>query len=90
MMKGLKKILISDPLSNSGLEILSKVKNLKYDIKPGLTPEELREIIPEYDAIIVRSETKLGSMIIEAGDRLKVIGRAGIGLDNVDILGVSF
>ena len=85
MMKGPKKILISDPLSNKGLEILGKVKNVKYDIKPGLSPEELRKIIPEYDAIIVRSETKLGSKIIEAADRLKVIGRAGIGLDNVDL-----
>ena len=84
-MKGLKKILISDPLSNRGLEILSKVKDLKYDIKVGLTPEELRKLIPEYDAIIIRSETKLGSKIIEAADRLKVIGRAGIGLDNVDL-----
>jgi D-3-phosphoglycerate dehydrogenase len=85
MTKGMKRILVSDPLSNKGLEILAKVKNLKYDIKPGLTPEELRKIIPEYDAIIVRSETKLGSKIIEAADRLKVIGRAGIGLDNVDL-----
>jgi len=52
-------------LSNKGLEILAKVKNLKYDIRPGLSPEELRKIIPEYDGIIVRSETKLGSKIIE-------------------------
>ncbi len=85
MTKGMKRILVSDPLSNKGLEILAKVKNLKFDIKPGLSPEELQKIIPEYDAIIVRSETKLGSKIIEAADRLKVIGRAGIGLDNVDL-----
>ena len=85
MTKGMKKILVSDPLSNKGLEILAKVKNLKYDIRPGLSPEELRKIIPEYDGIIVRSETKLGSKIIEVADRLKVIGRAGIGLDNVDL-----
>ena len=85
MTKGMKKILISDPLSNKGLELLGKVKNVKYDIKPGLSPEELGKIIPEYDAIIVRSETKLGSKIIEAAARLKVIGRAGIGLDNVDL-----
>ena len=85
MTKGMKRILISDPLSNKGLEILAKAKNLKYDIKTGLSPEELRKIIPEYDGIIVRSETKLGSKIIEVADRLKVIGRAGIGLDNVDL-----
>jgi D-3-phosphoglycerate dehydrogenase len=80
-----KKILVSDPLSKRGLEILDKAKDLNYDLKPGLSPEELKKIIPAYDAIIIRSETKLRADIIEAGDRLKVIGRAGIGLDNVDL-----
>ena len=84
-MEEIMKILVSDPLSNKGLEILGKAKGLKYDIKTGLSPEELKEILPEYDAIIVRSETKLKAEIIEAGTRLKVIGRAGIGLDNVDL-----
>jgi len=84
-MEEIKKVLISDPLSNKGLEILGKAKGLKYDIKSGLPPEELKKIIPEYDAIVVRSETKLKAEIIEAADRLKVIGRAGIGLDNVDL-----
>ena len=67
------------------MEILGKAKNLKVDLKPGLTPEELKKIIREYDAIVIRSETKLTGEIIEAADRLKVIGRAGIGLDNVDL-----
>jgi D-3-phosphoglycerate dehydrogenase / 2-oxoglutarate reductase len=80
-----KKILVSDPLSKKGLEILERAKSLKYDFKPGLPPQELKKIIPEYDAIIVRSETKLTGEIIEAANRLKVIGRAGIGLDNVDL-----
>jgi D-3-phosphoglycerate dehydrogenase len=84
-MEEIMKILVSDPLSNKGLEILGRAKGLKYDIKTGLSPEELKEILPEYDAIIVRSETKLKAEIIEAGTRLKVIGRAGIGLDNVDL-----
>jgi D-3-phosphoglycerate dehydrogenase len=84
-MEEIKKVLISDPLSNKGLDILGKAKGLKYDIKSGLPPEELKKIIPGYDAIIVRSETKLKAEIIEAADRLKVIGRAGIGLDNVDL-----
>jgi D-3-phosphoglycerate dehydrogenase len=84
-MEEIKKVLISDPLSNKGLEIFGKAKGLKYDIKSGLPPEELKKIIPEYDAIVVRSETKLKAEIIEAADRLKVIGRAGIGLDNVDL-----
>ena len=84
-MEEIKKVLVSDPLSKKGLEILGKAKNLKYDIKPGLSSEELKKIITEYDGIIVRSETKLKAEIIEAADRLKVIGRAGIGLDNVDL-----
>jgi D-3-phosphoglycerate dehydrogenase len=84
-MEETKKILVSDPLSKKGLEILGKAKSLKYDLKPGLPPDELKKIISEYDAIIVRSETKLTGEIIEVANRLKVIGRAGIGLDNVDL-----
>src|SRR5512143_3737421 len=84
-MDEIKRVLVSDPLSKRGLEILERAKNLKYDLTPGLSPEELKKVIPEYDGIIVRSETKLKSDIIEAGARLKVIGRAGIGLDNVDL-----
>jgi D-3-phosphoglycerate dehydrogenase len=84
-MEEIKKVLIADPLSNRGLEILAGAQHVKYDIKPGLPPEELKRIIPEYDAIIVRSETKLKADIIEAAGGLKVIGRAGIGLDNVDL-----
>jgi D-3-phosphoglycerate dehydrogenase len=84
-MEEMKRILVSDPLSKKGLEILERAKSLKYDLKPGLSPEELKKIIPEYDGIIIRSETKLKGDIIEAGKQLKVIGRAGIGLDNVDL-----
>jgi D-3-phosphoglycerate dehydrogenase len=84
-MEEIKRVLVSDPLSKKGLEILGSVKSLKYDLKPGLSPEELKKIISEYDGIIIRSETKLKADLIEAGTRLKVIGRAGIGLDNVDL-----
>src|SRR4030067_971264 len=84
-MEEMKRVLVSDPLSNKGLEILGRAKNLKYDLKIGLSPEELKIILSEYDGIIIRSETKLKSDIIEAGTRLRVIGRAGIGLDNVDL-----
>jgi D-3-phosphoglycerate dehydrogenase len=84
-MEEIKRVLVSDPLSKKGLEILDKAKGIQYDLKPGLSPEELKKIIPEYDGIIIRSETKLKAEIIEAADRLKVIGRAGIGLDNVDL-----
>jgi D-3-phosphoglycerate dehydrogenase len=84
-MVEIRKVLVSDPLSSKGLEILGKAKDLTFDLKPGLSPEELKKIIPDYDGIIIRSETKLKGDIIEAGKRLKVIGRAGIGLDNVDL-----
>ena len=84
-MEEIKRVLVSDPLSSKGLEILERAKGLKYDLKPGVSPEELKRIIPEYDGIIIRSETKLKGDLIEAGNRLKVIGRAGIGLDNVDL-----
>ncbi|MBS3906031.1 MAG: phosphoglycerate dehydrogenase [Syntrophaceae bacterium] len=79
------KVLVSDPMSQKGLEVLEQAKGLKYDVKPGLSQEELKQIIAEYDAIIIRSETKMKADVIEAGSRLRVIGRAGIGLDNVDI-----
>jgi D-3-phosphoglycerate dehydrogenase len=85
LMEEMKRVLVSDPLSKKGLEILERAKGLKYELKPGLSPEELKKIIPEYDGIVIRSETKLKADIIEAGVRLKVIGRAGIGLDNVDL-----
>jgi D-3-phosphoglycerate dehydrogenase len=84
-MEEIKRILVSDPLSKKGLEILERAKNLRVDVNPGLSPEELKKIISEYDGIIIRSETKLKGDLIEAGERLKVIGRAGIGLDNVDL-----
>lgn len=77
------KVLISDPIAKEGVELLKKSG---YEVveKPGLPPEELVKIIPEFDGIIVRSATKVTKEIIEAGKNLKVIGRAGVGLDNVD------
>lgn len=79
------KILISDKLANEGLEILKAVKEFQVDMKTGMKPEELKSIIKDYDALIVRSETKVTAEILEAATKLKVIGRAGVGLDNVDL-----
>lgn len=79
------KILVSDKLANEGMEILRAVKEFQVDLKTGLKPEELKAIIKDYDALIVRSETKVTAEILEAADKLKVIGRAGVGLDNVDL-----
>ena len=79
------KILISDPLSEEGLKILKEVKEFQVDVKTDLKPDMLKGAIGEYDALIVRSATKATKDVIDAGARLKVIGRAGVGLDNVDL-----
>ncbi|MFH1847946.1 MAG: phosphoglycerate dehydrogenase, partial [Candidatus Omnitrophota bacterium] len=83
------KVLVSDPLAKEGIKILEAEKSIKVDIKPKLPPEELKKIIKDYDGLIIRSETKATEEIINAADRLKVIGRAGVGLDNVDIKAAS-
>jgi len=79
------KILVSDPLSEKGLKILKENKGLSVDVRPKLKPEELKKIIKDYDGLIVRSGTKVTKDIIDAASNLKVIGRAGVGLDNVDL-----
>ncbi len=78
------KVLISDNLSQKGIEILKKA-GIDVDVKIGMKPEELAEVIGNYHGLIVRSATKVTSKIIDAASNLKVIGRAGSGLDNVDI-----
>jgi len=78
------KLLVSDALSEEGLKVLKDEKELQVDVKLKLPPEELKAIIKDYDALVVRSSTKVTKEIIEAATKLKVIGRAGVGLDNVD------
>ncbi len=77
------KVLVSDPIDQAGIDILSQVATV--DVKTNLTPEQLMQQIGEYDAIMIRSGTKLTKEIIEAGKNLKIIGRAGVGVDNVDV-----
>ncbi len=79
------KILISDKLAEEGVAILKAVKEFQVDCKYGLKPDELKNIIKGYDALIIRSGTEVTADIIEAADKLKFIGRAGVGLDNVDL-----
>jgi D-3-phosphoglycerate dehydrogenase len=79
------KILISDKLANEGIDILKAVKEFKVDCKYDLSAEELKTSIKKYDALIVRSATKVSADVINAADNLKFIGRAGVGLDNVDL-----
>lgn len=85
----MKKVLISDSLSQEGIEIFRKTPGIEVDERTSLSPEELLAIIPNYDALVIRSATKVTAAVIEKAKRLAVIGRAGIGLDNVDITAAS-
>ena len=78
------RVIVSDKLSKEGIDILANTGKIRVDVKTGLKPDELKQIIHEYDGIVIRSATKLTQDIIEAAKNLKVIGRAGSGLDNVD------
>jgi D-3-phosphoglycerate dehydrogenase len=78
------KVLASDKIAESGLKKLRDA-GFEVDMKTGLPEDELVKIIPEYDALVVRSETKVTPKIIEAGKKLKIIARAGVGVDNVDL-----
>ncbi|OIO35326.1 MAG: phosphoglycerate dehydrogenase [Candidatus Omnitrophica bacterium CG1_02_44_16] len=79
------KILVADSLAEEGINILKSSKDFIVDIRVGLKPPELKAIVGDYDALVVRSATKVTHEIIEAGAKLKIIGRAGVGLDNVDL-----
>lgn len=79
------KILIAEPLGEEGIDRLRKKRIFEATQKFGMCEEDLVSCIPEYDALIIRSETKVTDSVINAASRLRVIGRAGVGLDNVDI-----
>ncbi len=77
------KILIADPIADEGLELLRR--RVGVDVKVGLKLLELLDTVGDYDALVVRSETKVTAEVIKAGNRLRVIARAGIGVDNIDL-----
>lgn len=87
-MSSKPKVLISDKLSPRAVEIF-KESGVDVDVKVGLTPEELHAIIGEYDGLAIRSATKVTAETLKAAKKLKVVGRAGIGVDNVDIKAAS-
>ncbi|MBI3009700.1 MAG: phosphoglycerate dehydrogenase, partial [Candidatus Omnitrophica bacterium] len=78
------KVLVADQLSEDGVKLLQSEPGLQVDIKSGLSSQQLAEIIAPYEGLIVRSATKVTAEVIQRADHLKVIGRAGVGLDNVD------
>ncbi len=83
------RVLISEPLSSRAEEILSGAEGFEVINKPGLPREELIEIVRDCDALLVRSATNVDDEILGAGDRLKVVARAGIGVDNIDLESAS-
>ena len=77
------RVLITDPIAADGVEILQR--HLDVDQRIGLTGQELLDAVGEYDALVVRSETKVTAEVIRAGRRLQIVGRAGVGVDNIDV-----
>jgi len=77
------KVLVSDPIAEAGIARLREVAEV--DVRLGMSPDELKAIIGQYDALAVRSETKVTADVLEAATALKIIGRAGVGVDNIDV-----
>ena len=83
------KVLITDTIAEAGIKKLTRSGTVDVDIRPGIGGEELAAVIGDYDAIITRSGTSISASLLERPGRLKVIGRAGVGLDNIDIEAAS-
>ncbi len=79
------KVLVADPISQRGLEELARDQALDLSVQTGLTEPQLIERIPDFSAVVVRSETKITAAVLEAATKLRVVGRAGVGVDNVDV-----
>jgi D-3-phosphoglycerate dehydrogenase / 2-oxoglutarate reductase len=77
------KVLITDGLSDKGIAILSSAAHV--DNKPDISADDLLKVAAEYDAMVVRGRTKVTPMVFDAASRLKVVGRAGVGVDNIDL-----
>ena len=77
------KVLITDRIAQDGIDLLKREADVEVSLRPS--PEELLGLIANADALVVRSETKVTAEVIEAGGRLKVVGRAGVGVDNIDL-----
>ncbi|MGH7936361.1 MAG: hydroxyacid dehydrogenase, partial [Chthoniobacterales bacterium] len=84
-MTAAPKVLVADLISARGLEALGANGALEVVVQTGLSEAQLLEAIPEFSALVVRSQTKVNSAVLQAARRLKVVGRAGVGVDNVDV-----
>ena len=79
------KILVADAISQKGVDALRANPKFHVDVITGLKEDQLLPIVGDYDALIVRSQTKVNAKVIAAAKKLRVIGRAGVGVDNVDV-----
>ncbi len=79
------KVLVADPISQAGIDELSRDHALEVTKQIGLTEAALIELIPDFSAVVVRSETKITAAVLEAATQLRAVGRAGVGIDNVDV-----
>ena len=77
------KILVADPIGAEGVDLLKA--HAEVDVKTGMDPQDLLAIIGDYEGLVVRSETKVTKEVIEQAKKLQVVGRAGIGVDNIDL-----
>src|SRR6516225_6854315 len=80
-----QRVLVADAISPKGVDALQASGKLEVDVKPGLKEPELIAIIPDYAALVVRSQTKVTAKVIASAKKLRAIGRAGVGVDNVDV-----
>lgn len=83
------RILVTDDLSREAVDLLDAHSDIEFDVEKGLDPGQLAERIPTYDGLIIRSSARVTDQVISAGERLKVIGRAGAGIDNIDLQAAS-
>jgi len=79
------KVIVTDEVSAEGLALLTQEPRIIVDVKLGLSKSQLLEILPEYDVIITRSGTNVDKEVLDAGKKLKIVARAGVGIDNVDV-----
>ncbi len=79
------KVLVSDKLADEGLEVLHRAEGVEVVVNTGLSEDELCEAIADVHGLVIRSGTKVTAEVLEAANELKVIGRAGIGVDNIDV-----
>ena len=79
------RVLVADKLGQPGLDRLGQDREVSFDVRTGLSKAQLVDVIGDYDALIMRSATTVDADVLAAGSKLKVVGRAGIGVDNVDV-----